>query len=81
MIRLLEERQQRNIESVRAMDRDLTPEEEARFDVGVRLLMDLLRDLHSMADGWEQDLPHYRVTEKELAAEAQQRRAALRGED
>lgn len=66
MIRLLEERQQRNIDAVRGMDRELTPVENARFEVGFGLLSDLLRDLRQMADGWEQGQPNYRVTEKAL---------------
>jgi hypothetical protein len=66
MIRLLEERQQRNIDAVREMGRELTPVENARFEVGFGLLSDLLIDLRQMADGWDNGLPNYRITEKEL---------------
>jgi hypothetical protein len=66
MIRLLEERQQRNIAAVREMDRDLTPTEEARFEVGFGLLADLVNDLCNMANGWEDAQPNYRVTERAL---------------
>lgn len=66
LIRLLEERQQRNVEAIRSMDRDPTPVEEARFEVGFGLLADLVGDLRSMANGWEDDQPNYRVTERAL---------------
>lgn len=66
LIRLLEERQQRNIAAIREMDRDPTPVEEARFEVGFGLLADLVGDLRSMANGWEDGHPNYRVTEQAL---------------
>jgi len=66
LIRMIEERKQRNIDAVREMDRELTPVENARFEVGVGLMMDLLVDLRQMADGWDQGLPNYRITEKAL---------------
>jgi hypothetical protein len=66
MIAGLDERQQLNIDAVRAMDRELTDAENARFEVGWGLLRDLTTDLRQMRDAWAEGHPMYRKTEKML---------------
>ena len=63
LLRALRERQDRNVTAIRAIDRELTPIEEARFDVGWRLLRDVIMDIEEMESAWTQDVPAYRVTE------------------
>lgn len=70
LIRLLNERQARNIQAVKDSDHELTAMESARFEVGFGLLCDLLRDLKGIADAWDNGQPHYRVTEQMLEKEA-----------
>lgn len=64
MLRLLTERRRKNVDEVRG--KELTPVQEARFEVGTLLLMDLERDLRKMANAWEDGYPAYRVTEEDL---------------
>jgi len=63
VIRGLVERQHAALAEVREMGRELTPVEEARFSVGVRMIMDLLIDLRELERSWESDQAAYRVTE------------------
>jgi len=68
MIAGLEARRQRNIEAVKAMGRELTPAEDARFEVGWGMLTDMITDLTKLRDGWRDGHPMYRKTEKMLEA-------------
>lgn len=62
----LQARQELNVETVRAMNRDLTEAENARFEVGWGLLRDLLMDLNSIRNAWAEGSPAYRKTEQML---------------
>ena len=66
MIAGLAARQQRNVDAVKAADRDLTPEEELRFEVGWCMTRDLLADMRTMRDWWAKGHAMYRKTEKML---------------
>jgi len=66
MIAGLQARRQRNVEAVKAMTRELTPAEDARFEVGWGMLTDQINDLQKMRDGWAEGHPMYRKTEKML---------------
>lgn len=66
MIAGLVAREQRNIEAVRELDRELTPEENARFEVGWGFIRDQLTDLRTMRDWWAKGQPMYRKTEQML---------------
>lgn len=69
LIERLQERLQRNIDAIKSLDREPTPVEEARFEVGWGLLRDLLIDLNGMKDSWADGRGAYRVTEKDLSHE------------
>lgn len=45
---------------------DLTQVQEARFEVGLGLLMDITRDLVEMRDQWTRGEAAYRVTEEAM---------------
>jgi hypothetical protein len=66
MIASLVARDQRNIEAVRELKRELTPVENARFEVGWGFIRDQLMDLRKMREWWAKDQPMYRKTEKML---------------
>jgi hypothetical protein len=70
MIRLIGERKDRNVAAA-ASKPTLTVEQNARFEVGLGLMVDFCRELGAMADAWEQGMAAYRVTE--LAAMVQAR--------
>ena len=68
LIRQQRDRIQDNVEAVKG--RELSPVEEARFEVGIRLLTDLVQQLEEMAGCWDKDHPAYRVTERALEEES-----------
>lgn len=69
IIKSMQDRIDRNVEDVRGMEHGMTPVQEARFDVGTRMLMDLIRDLLSVIECWKDGKAAYRVTEKMMALE------------
>lgn len=69
LIQSLYDRRARNIEAVRALGRDLTPAEDARFEVGFGLATDMIRDLEAMQRAWSDGCGAYRVTERALGRE------------
>ncbi len=66
MIAGLEARGQRNIDAVKELDRELTPEEKARFEVGWGFIRDQLTDLRTLRKWWAEGQPMYRKTEQLL---------------
>jgi hypothetical protein len=64
LIRQQRDRIRANADAVKG--RELTPVEEARFEVGTLLLMDLVQQLEEMVGCWDKDHPAYRVTEQAL---------------
>ena len=66
MISGLEQRAQRNIDAVKELERELTPEEDARFEVGWGFIRDQLDDLRKMRECWSRDEGFYRKTEQAL---------------
>ncbi|MBM4372155.1 MAG: hypothetical protein FJ098_10905 [Deltaproteobacteria bacterium] len=73
-IRALRDRHKRNVEAVRKLGADLTPVENARFEVGTLLCLDLLHDLEEMTSCWHRDFPAYRATEEKILEEQQEKR-------
>jgi len=63
IVRGMRERIQHNVDDVRKMDRDLTPVEDARFEVGTLLLKDVVDDLEQVIAAWKDNAPARRVTE------------------
>lgn len=63
IVRGMHERIQRNVDDVREMGRDLTPVEDARFEVGTLLLKDVVDDLEQVIAAWKDNAPARRVTQ------------------
>ena len=68
LIAQLQERYRNNLDEARSIP-ELSPVQEARFEVGMLLLRDLMHDLHVMRDQWAQGGAAYRVTEQQMAKE------------
>ena len=68
LIRQQRDRLQDNVDSVKGCE--LTPVQEARFEVGTLLLMDLIQKLEELAGCWDSGDPAYRVTEQALEKES-----------
>jgi hypothetical protein len=66
MIKSMQDRLQRNVDDVKKMGRELTEVEDARFEVGSLLLMDIVDDLQGVVAAWKDNAPARRVTEEAI---------------